>query len=146
MKQLKVIKEEYATYTPEKAKELIDKYEKEFDTYRSQAERLYNVMDGFTIGDLLEDRGEDKLKKIHDAAYKLHDKANKLWNLLSDDIGADMSDQDERELSDKAREIGEKYNELYKFLYELQDFANKLADVKEDFGEDELKTLTNYKK
>lgn len=144
-KKLSAIKalEEDVDYTPEKSQELIAKYEKEFGNYESQAERLNNVFQAFSIGDLLEQGGEDKLNKIEDTAEHLHGKLNKIWSdLLS---VQDSLEDDNKDIRDKAVRMDIKYNKLYKYVWQIYNFSNKIRAVKDNLKDQDLKDLTQYK-
>lgn len=140
IKILNVILKEDVSYTPEKANQILTKHRKDFSTYQDQAERMYNIMQNFTIADLLEPNGEDKISKFSDTANALYDKLSNIWDEL-----INLSD-DHENLKSESQDIAEKYRRLYEHIWQMYSFTNKFYSIKDDLKDSELKHLTQYKK
>lgn len=141
---LNFVKED-VTYTPEKASEIIQKYEKEFSNYQSQVERLYNILQHFSIGDLLEDGGEDKVNNISNAGEKLYDKLHNIYSQITK-VGDSFEDDYHGEIYTKCTDLEDKYVKLYNHVHRIHQFAYAIKNVKDDLDEDDLNDLINYKK
>jgi len=140
----KKIKED-VSYTPDKAKSLLEQYDKDFSNYQSQAERLFNIVQGFSLGDLLEQGGEDKLDKISDTIEKLQNKVTDIYDNC-ENIAEDMYDNGENDLKNLGRTISSKYHKLDIHLHAMWMFTKNIYGASIDMKEDDLNNLIKYKK
>lgn len=137
---LKKILKEDVSYTPEKANQILVKHKKDFDTYQTQAERMYNIMENFSVGDLLEPNGENKISKFSDTANALADKISNIGDEL-----INIADNEDN-LYDEAHDLASKYNKLYSHLWQMYNFTYKLVSIKNSLKDREIEELIKYKK
>ena len=135
-------------YTPEKAREIIEKNKKDYHGYKDQADRLFNIFSNIALGDILVKGGNEQVKKIERTCEILEEKLRKIQNLLEDDISYDMEEAGEKELSEEASKLGNHYNHLNKHIDAIQSAASKIVDVIDDLEDnyDQLEHLNKYKK
>lgn len=140
----KSILSEDVRFTKDKSKELLDKYEKDLEKYKSASKVLYGKFSSFSLGDLLEESNINDFKRVADAADKLFNKTDK-DHLDVYDIGSNMYDEydDNKDneaygLYKHANDISSKYQDLANGLEIIKDISDELVQ--------QIDTLIEYKK
>lgn len=137
----------------DRSRHIIDKYEKEFDGYKSKAKLLYNKFTNVAIGDILDENHADELKRISEASEKFSDKMLNINDEL-EEMASDLYDEYDKNgdrrykaLSSKSREISNKYHGLSKHLNSIYYISSEVNDIFDKLKDDEdkIKSLNRYK-
>lgn len=135
-KKKKTISEVSVSYTPEKRKELYEKYLKEFPQYKSKVERYVNVFEAYDLKSILD--GIDKAEKFSKVGEALQEEISKIDSVL-DDLQYEADEEGDKEMSDKFRELELSYYKISKVVdkvYQaMEDVVAVMEKVKEKLKE-----------
>ena len=132
-------------YSAQKGQEIIKKAEEELPRLQENAHRLFNMLSGLTIGELLLENGKNDLKKIEKALEAIEKKVDGHKSLL-EDLGSDMYDIGEKELSEEARRMDGEYWQFGRNIDSLKNIIDKLDSSLLNLDDEDIKGIQTFNK
>ncbi len=124
--------DEGISFTPEKREEDYNKYKNNLQKEIDNVERYFNMFNGFSIEELLNNL--PKLKKFSETGEKMYETYEKISNKLEDHGGA-YDEEDDITTSKKFDELSNEYNKLNKKCYDIYDMSSDIHNIFEKYNE-----------